>query len=141
MKCQRFPRQAQCIIEGFALSHAARKIREADTEARRIVSVNKGKVMHKTSFIHDKGAGDKSVSPERDVGDRALIIDHAVGFTGARGRANGANLPNEPPYEIDLNNPFPMMKLNSDVLYSEMSKLIQEQEAHIRQRIFNWFLL
>ena len=34
MKCQRFPRQAQCIIEGFALSHAARKIREADTEAR-----------------------------------------------------------------------------------------------------------
>ena len=44
-------------------------------------------------------------------------------------------------YEIDLNNPFPMMKLNSDVLHSEMSKLIQEQEAHIRQRIFDWFLL
>ena len=44
-------------------------------------------------------------------------------------------------YEIDMNNPFPMMKLNSDVLHSEMSKLIQEQKAHIRQRIVDWFLL
>ena len=92
-------------------------------------------------IIYNKRVGDKSVSPERNVGDRAFIIDHAVGFTGARGRENGANLPNEPPYEIDLNNPFPMMKLNSDVLHSEMSKLIQEQEAHIGQRIFDWFLL
>ena len=58
------------------MSHAARKIREADTEARRIVSVNKGKVMHKTSFIHNKGVGDESVSPGRDVGYRAFIIDH-----------------------------------------------------------------
>ena len=73
----------------FALSHAARKIREADTEARRIVSVNKGKVMHKPLFIHNKGVGDKSVNPQRDVGDRDFIIDHAVGFTGARGPARG----------------------------------------------------
>ena len=44
-------------------------------------------------------------------------------------------------YEIDLNNPFPMMKLNSDALHSAMFRLIQEQEAHIRQRIVDWFLL
>ena len=44
-------------------------------------------------------------------------------------------------YKIDWNNPFPMLKLNSNALHSLISNLIQEQEAHVRQRIVDWFLL
>ena len=44
-------------------------------------------------------------------------------------------------YKIDLNNPFPIMKLNSNALHSAISSLIQEQEPRVRQRIVDWFLL
>ena len=44
-------------------------------------------------------------------------------------------------YEVRMDNPFPTVKLNSDVMHREIVRVIEELPQHIRHRVLNWFLL
>lgn len=44
-------------------------------------------------------------------------------------------------YEAIIENPFPTMKLNSDIIHHEMLNIIDSLDNHIRHKIFDWFLL
>ena len=44
-------------------------------------------------------------------------------------------------YEFSPENPFPMMKFNSDLLHNSMIKIIDDLPGSTRQRILDWFLL
>ena len=43
-------------------------------------------------------------------------------------------------YDIDLQNPFPMMKFNSDLLHHHMVRIIDGLPNSTRQHVFDWFL-
>lgn len=100
------------LLRAFALSPTLRLVNSVADEHSRLV----GKILdHFACFL--------DAMSEDSLRKALSQIDH-----GAR-------------YENDLNNPFPAMKHNSDALHTAMSELIQEQEARIRQRILDWFLL
>lgn len=44
-------------------------------------------------------------------------------------------------YEMELGNPFPAMKFNSDVLHKNMTAVLDGVSASMRDRIISWFLL
>lgn len=44
-------------------------------------------------------------------------------------------------YNSNLGNPFPQMKLNSDMLANDMFQIINGLEGFMQQRIYEWFLL
>ena len=44
-------------------------------------------------------------------------------------------------YKVSLDNPFPMMKFNSDLLHQHMVQIVNGLPLTKRQRIFDWFLL
>jgi hypothetical protein len=44
-------------------------------------------------------------------------------------------------YVAAINNPFPVMKLNSDVMQTEMVRIICQLPQHVRDKVFEWFLL
>lgn len=44
-------------------------------------------------------------------------------------------------YNAELSNPFPQMKLNSDMLAVDILRIINSLEAYMQRRIFDWFLL
>ena len=43
-------------------------------------------------------------------------------------------------YQVNLDNPFPMMKFNSDLLHSHIVQIVNGLPLTTRQRIFDWFL-
>ena len=43
-------------------------------------------------------------------------------------------------YRVGLDNPFPMMKFNSDLLHQHMVQIVNGLPLTTRQRIFDWFL-
>lgn len=44
-------------------------------------------------------------------------------------------------YNAIIENPFPCMKLNSDLVEKEMIRVIGQLPAHVRENIYKWFLL
>lgn len=44
-------------------------------------------------------------------------------------------------YEMNLGNPFPMMKYSSDLIHHEMMAILEEMGPAMRSRIMTWFLL
>ena len=44
-------------------------------------------------------------------------------------------------YKPSLSNPFPVMKMNSDLLHYAITGLIEELPKHVRDRLYDWFLL
>lgn len=44
-------------------------------------------------------------------------------------------------YNVTIDNPFPMMKLNSDQMHSEIIRIIESLDIYMKQRIYDWFLL
>ena len=44
-------------------------------------------------------------------------------------------------YRVSLDNPFPMMKFNSDILHNHMVQIINGLPLTVRQRVSDWFLL
>ncbi len=43
-------------------------------------------------------------------------------------------------YNPELSNPFPQMKLNSDMLAVEILRIINSLDSYMKQRVFDWFL-
>ena len=62
-------------------------------------------------------------------------------MSSEKNRSTLSNIDYEKRYEIDLQNPFPMMKFNSDVLHNSMIKIIDGLPRSTRQRVLDWFLL
>lgn len=58
-----------------------------------------------------------------------------------KNRERLTQVPHAKRYEIELDNPFPALKFNSDRLHQEMMLLIDSLPAHQRHRILSWFLL
>ncbi|WP_089728902.1 DUF294 nucleotidyltransferase-like domain-containing protein [Candidatus Thiosymbion oneisti] len=44
-------------------------------------------------------------------------------------------------YDAEIQNPFPGMKFNSDLMHHDMMQIIEGLNLHIRRRVFDWFLL
>jgi hypothetical protein len=44
-------------------------------------------------------------------------------------------------YEMELGNPFPAMKFNSDLMHRNMTAILDGLSASMRDRIISWFLL
>jgi predicted nucleotidyltransferase len=44
-------------------------------------------------------------------------------------------------YSMTLDNPFPAMKFNSDLIHSEIMSIIEEAGFNLRSRIMGWFML
>lgn len=44
-------------------------------------------------------------------------------------------------YAMEIENPFPAVKFNSDRLHQEILSLLESLPAHQRHRILSWFLL
>lgn len=44
-------------------------------------------------------------------------------------------------HEVSLENPFCAAKLNSDLMHREMVDLVEDLDGHLRERVFDWFLL
>lgn len=42
---------------------------------------------------------------------------------------------------VSLENPFSAAKLNSDLMHREMVDLVEDLDGHLRERVFDWFLL
>ncbi|WP_135058877.1 hypothetical protein [Paracoccus salipaludis] len=52
-----------------------------------------------------------------------------------------ADVAHERRYEMELNNPFPTMKFNSDLLHSEIMAILEEAGVSVRSRVIGWFML
>lgn len=50
-------------------------------------------------------------------------------------------IPHEARYEIDVTNPFPALKVNSDLMHEAMITVIESVPSDVRRRIIDWFLL
>ena len=44
-------------------------------------------------------------------------------------------------YNPVIENPFPLMKLNSDMMHHEMVDVIENLPSHLRHKVYDWFLL
>jgi hypothetical protein len=58
----------------------------------------------------------------------------------AGNRKNLAEVPHKTRHVMSSNNPFPALKLNSDVLHREMLHIIDSLDPPRRRRVLNWFL-
>ena len=56
-------------------------------------------------------------------------------------RAALAKVSHEDRYKMNLENPFPMMKFNSDLLHSEIMAILEEVGISVRSRVISWFML
>jgi hypothetical protein len=52
-----------------------------------------------------------------------------------------AAIPHEQRYSIDVKNPFPALKYNSDLMHCYMVDMINGMSVSARRRVFDWFLL
>lgn len=50
-------------------------------------------------------------------------------------------VPHDQRYNHDLQNAFPLLKKNSDLMHEAMQRVIEELPMHVRSRIYDWFLL
>jgi hypothetical protein len=59
----------------------------------------------------------------------------------AKNRAALAVVDHDKRYEMELGNPFPAMKFNSDVMHANMISILDGLPASMRDRVVSWFLL
>jgi len=52
-----------------------------------------------------------------------------------------ANVNHDKRYNAEIQNPFPGMKFNSDLMHHNMMQIVEGLNIHIRKRVFDWFLL
>jgi hypothetical protein len=62
-------------------------------------------------------------------------------MSNAKNRERLKSVPHETRYEFGDGNPFPAMKLNSDVIHNYIIDVIDGLRPATRKRIFDWFLL
>lgn len=56
-------------------------------------------------------------------------------------RAALASVEHDKRYEMELANPFPAMKFNSDIMHSMMTSVLDGLSSSMRNRVISWFLL
>jgi hypothetical protein len=73
------------------------------------------------------------------------ILDHYAWFLlfmeSNENRLRLANVAHEHRFDLSSNNPFPHLKLNSDLMHDAMIKLIDSLPSTVREKVFAWFLL
>lgn len=81
---------------------------------------------------------DTKIQAERILNCSAFFMAY---MQGADRREALAKIDHKNRYRMALDNPFPTLKLNSEVMHESMSRLIENLPGATRQRIFDWFLL
>jgi len=56
-------------------------------------------------------------------------------------RQSLANVTHEARYAVSPDNPFPAMKINSDLMHREMIRILDSVDRALRDRVLDWFLL
>ncbi|MCC6557875.1 MAG: hypothetical protein IT372_33430 [Polyangiaceae bacterium] len=82
-------------------------------------------------------------APRRDA-LRQLLESYAwfLEFMGhAENRQALASVPHEDRYAARVDNPFPAMKHNSDLIHREMIGILETLDRPMRHRVLDWFLL
>ena len=73
------------------------------------------------------------------------ILDHYAWFLlfmeAPSNRERLAQIDHDKRFDLTNDNPFPHLKLNSDLMHQAMIKLVDELPATVRDKVFAWFLL